>query len=154
MNNEVLRLSRIAAHVMTMLVREFGIGQQAEGFTGDDPDGWLVVSPSEVRCIVHNRCIAELRFNYHDSSPLPYSVNVLVPDCYHLIRSQHLREFDPSSHDIRVNSHRDWTGADQPDIDVTMELQDIETAVPGFLLPRRYIPKRQQMRKIKVKGSL
>jgi hypothetical protein len=145
MIDESLRMTRIAAWAINHLLNHYQLGNLAEKFNGDD-DSWSVDVPISVSATRHERMVAKVEFEMGD-------LTIYIPDIYQVIRSGHIKDFDPRDYGIVVKTIENFTTGDVED-DITAQLTVDEAMIPLLDGPRRMVPKSQHRRKFQVIGAL
>lgn len=140
-----LQLCRTAAYVMNAVADELQLGNMGEKYQGDAVQDWLVVDLYTVYCLKNDHRVSELYFDTEGG------VEVIVPDVYRMIRSEHLRAFNPDNHQIDVKAKRDFKGDTQPDLIIEWQIPE---DAPIYRGERVHIPPTTKQRKIRVKSSL
>lgn len=136
-----LTLARQCAFIMRQICDEIGLGSQAERFSSEDRNLWVIVDPSEVRLVKYNNLVAT--FYLHDTA------EVVIPDAYNLIRGAHQSEFVPADYGILPRPPPSVLGLQQPQLHFELiEIPDPSTLLQG---PRQYIPESTFHRKPKAK---
>jgi hypothetical protein len=135
---------RRAAHGLNQLVSHLELGTLGRRFYSDEPDQWSVVTVNQVIALKNGRKVAEVYMGRERAT-------ITVDDAYLLIRTQHLKEFDPQQYGIQVCTAHDFLGEKiRPDLEATVDVSE----VPGLDLPERPLPKSPRRRKIQVTGSM
>ena len=146
---DALGMSRVAAYVLNELFQD--MGNLAYRFNGDDAGLWTVAPPDRVVCHPQGLKCADVLIGWNDDGTV-CDAYVVVQDIYRVVRSEHVGDFVPGEHGYAVNTVADWKDEVEPDLMVTMYLQDIE--IPGLNAPRRMVPQTPTLRRVKVIGSL
>ena len=136
-----LTLSRQCAYIMRQISDEIGLGSQAERFSSEDRNLWIVVDASEVRLVKYNQLVA----TFH----LGETAEVIIPDVYGLISGSHQSEFVPEDYGVLPRPPPSILEIQEPQLHFEL----IEIPNPSKLRqgPRQYIPESTFHRKPKSK---
>ena len=140
-----LDLARKAAYVMNAIADELQLGNLGEKYQGDRPTDWAIHDRYTIMCLKHGRRVAELYFEEDDT------VTVYIDDVYLMIRSEHIRSFNPEAFQIEVKDIPDYKGDTPPDLVIEWK---IPPNAPIYQGERAYIPTSTHKRQIRVKSSL
>ena len=136
---------RKAAAALNKLATTIQLGSMAERFDGDADADWSIHDEHHVIALKHGQRVADITWNPDDT------VQVEVDDAYLLIRSNHIRDFNPAQYGISVCTQYDFLGEKiRPDLCAIFD----QPEVLGLNLPKQPMEISTMRRKVKVISSL
>ena len=143
--NKALITRRKAAAALNTLVTTIQLGSMAERFDGDADKDWSVYNETHVIALKNGQRVADIIFNPDNT------VQVEVEDAYMLIRSSHIRDFQPHVYGIDICNQFDFLGDKiRPDLCAIFD----QPEVLGLYLPKQPMEVSTMRRRVKVIGAL
>lgn len=136
-------LTRVSSLALSKLVHELGLGNLGRTVDGDNEVLW-VRNNLHTKALDGKRVIAEFHLSTTEEG---YSVEVIIHDCFLLIRPERLSDFNPSQYGILPNNERDWLGDKvRPDLRANIDVpkRDVRTG------PARPMGQLQKGHRVKV----
>ena len=103
-----------------------------------------MIDMATVHCLKNSHHLATIEFAGNE-------VDITIPDVYKVIRSQHIKAFDPIEFGIQVQTAEDWLGEKKPDLVINWALPE---EIPGMNLPHHPVPRQPRLRTPRIRRAL